>query len=64
MKTTNLQLLTRPPSAVQKKLIADAGPCGKASSLNALENSTQRKLGYVLGFLPEHQEIPNKIEPR
>ena len=28
------------------------------------ENSEQRKLGYVLGFLPKHREIPNKIEPR
>ena len=28
------------------------------------ENSEQRKLRYVLGFLPKHREIPNKIEPR
>ena len=60
----------RPPSVRRpsKKQSLTLDPVGKLlrSTLWPIffENSEQRKLGYVLGFLPKHREIPNKIEAR
>ena len=65
LKTKNLQLFD--PSAVKKQLLT-LDPVGELLRSTIwpifFENSEQRKLGYVLGFLPKHREIPNKIEPR